>query len=333
MHPGPVVRGTLDCLLEVENGERIPVLTESRASDCARRFVRGATGTRPRSDPGGGSVSPTGLTYLVLCVLVLPLCVSCRQAGHAQPPTVSPLAGCLAFAGSTTLQPLAHEIGAAYTGEYPEVILDIAAGGSVVGIEAVHDGTVDVGMASRSLERAEAEGIEQHQVAVDVIAIVVHPSNPVEDISLERLRDVYLGRITDWIDLGGHEEPILVVVRGKNSGTRGAFDKIVLCGMEPSAPQLEPAVAASDVAALVARYPNAIGYLGFGHLKLGAKVLAVDGVIPTEETARSGLYPVVRPLLFLTGPLTHPLAYDFIEFALGEDGQGIVVDSGWAPAN
>ena len=309
------------------------MLTESRASHCVGRTVADVRGRRRGSACRGCSIAPTGLIHLAVYVPLFLFCVSCREVGHAQSPTVSPLAGRLTFAGSTTLQPLAHEIGTAYTAAHPEVILDIAAGGSVVGIEAVHDGTVDIGMASRSLEPAEAEGIEQHQVAVDVIAIVVHQSNPVEDISLARLRDVYLGRITDWSDLGGQEEAILVVVRGMNSGTRGAFDKIVLGEMEPSAPQLEPAVAASDVAALVAGHPNAIGYLGFGHLKLGTKVIAVDGVVPTGETARDGLYPVVRPLLFLTGPLTHPLAYGFIAFALGEEGQGVVVDRGWVPAH
>jgi phosphate transport system substrate-binding protein len=257
----------------------------------------------------------------------------CGQATPTSEPTATPLVGQITFAGSTTLQPLAHQIGEIFTEENPDVTLDIAAGGSVVGIEAIHDGTVDIGMASRSLKPEEAEGIDQHRVAADVIATVVHESNPVEDLALEELRDIYLGEITNWSEVGGNDESILVVVRGRNSGTRGAFDKIVLDGEEPAAPNLDTAVAASDVAATVAEDANAIGYLGFGHFELDIKVIAIDGVMPSEETAHDGSYPVVRPLLFLTGPLTQPLAHQFIDFALDEQGQAIVVENGWVPSN
>lgn len=213
------------------------------------------------------------------------------------------------------------------------MMLNIAAGGSVVGIEAIHDGTVDVGMASRSLDDDEAEGIEQHQVAADVIAMVVHKSNPLKSVTLEELQGIYLGEITNWREVGGEDAPITVVIRGKNSGTRGAFDEIVLDDQEPTAPNLETAVAASDMAAMVAEDRHAIGYLGFGHFELDIKVIAIDDVMPSEETAQDGSYPVVRPLLFLTGPLIQPIAYDFIDFALGEQGQAIAVEAGWVPAN
>ena len=245
--------------------------------------------------------------------------------------TATSMAGEISFAGSTTLQPLAHEIGQAFAGRHPQVILDIAAGGSVVGIEAVHEGRVDIGMASRRLKPEEAEGIEQHQVAADVIAMVVHESNPVEDLALDELRRIYAGEITNWAEVGGSDESILVVVRGKNSGTRGAFDTIVLGGEEPSAPHLETAVAASDVAAAVAENEHAIGYLGFGHFDMGIEVITIDGVVPGKETAQDGSYPIVRPLLFLTGPLTRPLGKAFVDFALGEEGQAIVVENGWVP--
>jgi phosphate transport system substrate-binding protein len=122
------------------------------------------------------------------------------------------------------------------------------------------------------------------------------------------------------------------VVRGKNSGTRGAFDKIVLDKQEPGDPNLRTAIAASDMAAMVAEDEHAIGYVGFGHFELDIKVIAVDGVRPSEETAQDGAYPVVRPLLFMTGPLSQPIAQEFIDFALSAEGQQIVVDEGWVPA-
>jgi phosphate transport system substrate-binding protein len=277
------------------------------------------------------STMRTLLRGVIVGLIVFGL-MGCAKGTPTPDPTPMGIAGNISFAGSTTLQPLAHKLGEAFKARHPDVVLDIAAGGSLVGIEAIHDGTVDIGMASRALKPEEAEGIEQHQVAADVIAMVVHGSNPVEDLTLEQLRDIYLGEITDWREVGGNEGPITVVVRGKNSGTRGAFDKIVLDKQEPGAPNLRTAIAASDMAAMVAEDEHAIGYVGFGHFELDIKVIAVDGVRPSEETAHDGAYPVVRPLLFMTGPLSQPIAQEFIDFALSAEGQQIVVDEGWVPA-
>jgi phosphate transport system substrate-binding protein len=247
-------------------------------------------------------------------------------------PTQSPVAGRITFAGSTTLQPLAHELGQIFKWNYPAVELDIAAGGSVVGIEAIHEGTVDIGMASRALKPEEAEGITAHRVAVDVIAVVVNEENPVQSLTWEQLGEIYLGKITHWNQVGGPEQSIVVVVRGENSGTRGAFDELVLDKQMPFAPNVYTAATAGDVAAIVASETDAIGYVGFGNLDPGLKLMALDGVLPSEETARDGSYKLVRPLLFLTGPLTQPLAMTFVDFALSAEGQGIVVASGWVPA-
>lgn len=242
------------------------------------------------------------------------------------------LAGEITFAGSTTVQPLANEIGAAFTEAHPDVTLDIAAGGSEVGIRAIHDGTVDIGMASRALTPEEAEGITPHQIAVDVIAVIVNEANPVGDLTLAQLEAIYLGEITNWRDVGGEDAPITVVIRDINSGTRGAFDKIVLKGAEPASPNLKKALAASDVAVQVRDNPYALGYVGFGHLDSGLKALNIEGVAPSAETARDGSYKVTRPLQLMTGPLSQPLAKTYVEFALSEAGQQVVAESGWVPA-
>lgn len=261
------------------------------------------------------------------------LITACSSSPHAPDSSgTSQLAGKLTFAGSTTVQPLTNEIGEAFTAVHPEVTLDIAAGGSEVGIRAIHDGTVDIGMASRALTSEEVEGITPYQIAVDVIAVIVNEANMVNDLTLVQLEAIYLGEITNWRDVGGEDVPITVVIRDINSGTRGAFDKIVLKGAEPSAPNLEKALAASDVAALVGEDPHAVGYVGFGHLDPGLKVLKIDGVAPLAETARDGSYKVTRPLQLMTGPLSQPLAESFVEFALSEAGQQVVVESGWVPA-
>ncbi len=256
------------------------------------------------------------------------------SGAEAVTPSLTPdtsLRGDITFAGSTTVQPLARELKAVFNALYPNVTLDIAAGGSTVGINAIHAGTVDIGMASRNLKPEEKEGIEQHQIAVDVIAVVVHQDNAVENLTLEQLRDIYLGKITNWQDVGGPDSEITVIIREKNSGTRGAFDKIVLDGQEPIAPHLEKAITAGDMAVMVAENSNAVGYVGFGNLEPEIKLVAIDGVIPSDDTARDGSYRLVRPLLLLTGPLTQPVAHQFVEFAVGERGQQVVVDNGWVP--
>jgi len=269
---------------------------------------------------------------IVVVLLALLVLGACGQATPTSPPTEVPLSGRITFAGSTTVQPLAAKVGEAFQQQHPGVTLDIAAGGSVVGIQAIHDGTVDIGMASRALKPEEEAGITCHQIAVDVIAIVVNVSNPVEGLTREQLRGIYLGEIVNWREVGGPDHPIEVVIRETTSGTRGAFDEIVLDKQEPVAPNLQTAMTAGDVAALVAAEPDAIGYVGFGNLEAGLKQVAIDGVPPSEETARDGSYTLVRPLLLLTGPLTQPLAQTFVEFALSDGGQQVVVDSGWVSA-
>ncbi|MEJ5308577.1 MAG: phosphate ABC transporter substrate-binding protein [Anaerolineae bacterium] len=267
------------------------------------------------------------LTLSLLCLFVVSGC----RGGQTNTPTPTPVSGRITFAGSTTVQPLAAEIGRAFNAHYPEVTLDIAAGGSTVGINAVHDGTVDIGMASRALKAEESAGITVHQIAVDVLAVVVHASNPVEGLSTAQLQDIYLGNITNWQAVGGPDAPIIVVIREKTSGTRGAFDEIVLNKAEPVAPRIQVAITAGDMAALVASEPAAIGYVGFGNLDAGIKPLQIDGISPTEENVHQGNYRLTRPLLLLTGPLTQPIAQTYIDFALSPAGQKIVADHGWMP--
>jgi phosphate transport system substrate-binding protein len=252
-----------------------------------------------------------------------------RVAKETVTPTIDPYAGRLTFAGSTSLQPLVAKLAEVFQSEHSKVELDVAAGGSGVGIQAVHDGTVDIGMASRALSLEEAEGIEIHQIATDAIAVIVHASNPVSNLERDQLRAIYIGEIVNWSELGGDDQDIIAVVRDKSSGTRGAFDTIALEKAEPDAPGLHVAITAGDVAALVASEPAAIGYVGFGNLEDDLKAIRIDGVGPTVGAVQDGSYTLVRPLQLLTGPLSQPLAANFIEFALSEEGQRIIAENGW----
>jgi phosphate transport system substrate-binding protein len=273
----------------------------------------------------------------VLALLLGAFLTACAPATTPTRPTPNPsptvpLSGRLTFAGSTTVQPLVGKLGERFRELHPAVSLEIAAGGSVVGIKAIHDGSVDIGMASRSLHADEAQGIVQTQVAIDIIGIVANTTNPLTGLTKSDLRDIYLGRITRWSQLNGPDLAILVVTREMTSGTRGAFDEIILDKQAPAAPQMRTAITAGDMAAIVAAEPAAIGYVGFGNIEAGLKTLQINGVAPAEETAQAGSYPLTRPLLLLTGPLSQPLAQAFVAFVLSPEGQALVARNGWVPA-
>ena len=256
----------------------------------------------------------------------------CSQIAATTPsPTPDILTGRLTLAGSTTMQPLISPLADDFVKLHPNINMDIAGGGTAVGISAVHNGTSDIGMASRTLTTEESKGINQFQIAFDVLAIVVHPDNPVKTLTLAQIQDIYFGKVTNWKDLGGLDQPIVPVQREISSGSRGAFDEMVLNKQTATASNIETAVTAGDAAARISSEEGAIGYLGFGNLEKSIKVVAVNGVIPTQVTAKDGSYSLVRPLILMTGPLTQPLAQVFIDYVLSPVGQKAVNDLGWIP--
>jgi phosphate transport system substrate-binding protein len=260
------------------------------------------------------------------------LALVCLLVACAGPEIPELHSGWLTFAGSTTAQPLIAKLGEAYRARHPGVEFEFVGGGSVVGIQLIHAGTVDVGMASRALRPDEAQGVESYRIATDVLAMVVHPTNLVETLTRVQLYDVYLGRVTNWAEVGGRDQAITVLVRDENSGTRGAFDELVLDRQAPAAPNMVTTATAGDMVARVAAIPGAIGYAGFGGLGTSTKTLRINGVAPTLATVRDGTYNLVRPLLLLIGPSSRPEARDFVDFALSADGQRLVEQDGWLPA-
>jgi phosphate transport system substrate-binding protein len=266
---------------------------------------------------------------LLLWVMAATSCMASPWAQRPATPTPMPVITThLTFAGSTTVQPLVELLAERYKQRAPQTALDTVAGGSVVGINAVQDGQVDIGMSSRRLLPHEERGIRHYQIANDVLAVIVHPSNPATSLSLEQLRAIYTGAIRNWRELGGPDLPIVPVIREVSSGTRGAFDEIALAGAEPLA-SADVQITAGEVEARVATSPGAVGYVGFGNVQRNIKVLAIEGVAPSATSARDGSYPLVRPLLLLRGPLSRPEAQDFIDYVLSDEGQQIVTSGGW----
>jgi phosphate transport system substrate-binding protein len=261
---------------------------------------------------------------LLLAVLALAAC------GTA--PSGAELSGEITVAGSTSVQPLAEVLAEAFMATYPEVSITVQGGGSSVGVKSAGEGTVDIGTVSRALKDSELQQFPDLQVftiARDGIAVVVHPEVPVDGLTKDQVKQIFAGEVTNWGEVGGPDRPIIVVSREEGSGTRGAFEELVMGeeGLIVSTAILQPSNGA--VRTTVSTTPDSIAYLSFGYLDQSVKALAIDGVEPTEENALSGDYPVVRPLSMLTKGAPSELAQAWLDFILSPDGQAVVADEGY----
>ncbi len=243
----------------------------------------------------------------------------------------------LVLTGSTTVLPIAQLCAEKFMDQHPDVNISVRGGGSGVGIAALIDGTCDIAMASRpmktkELKSARGKGINPLAtvIAKDGIAIIVHPSNPLSEITLAQLKDIYTGKISNWKDVGGKPGKIVVISRDVASGTFEVFKKIVLKGAKTRADALMLA-SNKAVATTVEKTPGAIGYVGVGYISSKVKALAVDGVEPTKETVVSGKYKLARPLYLYTDGKPTGLAKEFIDFVLSPEGQEIVDKIGFVP--
>lgn len=270
-------------------------------------------------------IGATLAAALLLLTCALAACGSPATAGNG-------LSGTITTAGSTTVQPLAELFADAFKSKHPGATVTIQGGGSSVGIKSATDGTVDIGAVSRELKSEEKPGLVEHVIAKDGIAIITHPSNAVKGISKEQVRDIYAGNIINWNELGGVGKAINVVAREEGSGTRTAFEEMVM-GKQLITSKAILQSSNGAIRATVAGDPNSIGFLSFGYLDSSVKALAIDGVVGSKATALDGSYPVVRPLIFVTRGEPQGAVKEFIDFCLGAEGQKIVEDEGYIPVN
>jgi len=226
----------------------------------------------------------------------------------------------------------------------------VTGGGSGTGIAALINGTCDIAESSRKMEPDEYElakknGVDPREftVALDGIAVVVHPSNPVEKLTLEQLSDIFTGKIRSWKELGGFDSQIVILSREVNSGTHVYLKEHVLCrgNKECDAEFAESALlmpSSQSIAEEVAQNPKAIGYYGMGYISPKQKSVAVaessEGPFakPTIEDVVSGKYSISRPLLFYTNGEASGAVKQYIDFVLSEEGQKIVSEQDFVPA-
>ncbi|MCL0106055.1 phosphate ABC transporter substrate-binding protein PstS family protein, partial [Thermodesulfovibrionales bacterium] len=241
------------------------------------------------------------------------------------------------IAGSTTVFPITSGAVEEFAKKHPGVDISVRGGGSEGGIGQLIDGAIDIAQSCRpmraaEIERAKARGVNpvQHVIAMDGIAIIVHPDNPVKELTLEQVRDIYLARIVCWGKVGGDPGWIDAVGRDVGSGTYKSFEDLVSGGerVRPDALHLASNMA---VRATVAGAPAAIGYIALGFLSPKVRGLVIDGVAPTVENVAAGNYPIGRSLFLYTDGKPEGAAKEFINFVLSPEGQLVVARAGFVP--
>lgn len=251
------------------------------------------------------------------------------------------LAGTINIEGSDTLVNMAQVWAEEFMGQNPDVMISVKGGGSGTGIASMINGTVDFANASRAIkdteiEEAEANGIDpmEHKVSLDGIAVVVNPDNPVTELTMDQLGQIFRGEITNWSDVGGDDAEIVVLSRDSSSGTYEFFKETVVDPEEAGNEYSADALLLPSNSAIVeetANNPQAIGYCGVGYLNDTISVVAVDGVQASVETAADGSYPISRYLYMYSDGEPEGLLAAYLDWILGPEGQQIVEDEGFVP--
>lgn len=239
--------------------------------------------------------------------------------------------GVVRISGSTTVLPLVLEGSDRYMDLFADKTVLVQGGGSSVGIAQVKEGIVDIANSSRDLKPEEDDGLlVDHPIALDVIAIVVHPGVAIDDLTRDQVKDIFTGAITNWREVGGADEPIMVVVRDRASGTREMFDQEAL-DKENAVDSAIECNSNGIVRETIAATRNSIGYISIGYVNPSIKSISYDGVAPGMETAKDGSYSLSRFLHMYTHGETLPATEDFIDYILSEGFQLEVVAREYIP--
>lgn len=236
----------------------------------------------------------------------------------------------LTVAGSTAFQPFAEKLADQYMNSHPDISVTVQGGGSAVGIQSANSGAAQIGMADLVALPEDAKGLTATIVAKDGIAIVVSPSNQIDGLTTDQVRDIFNGKITNWKEVGGIDAPITVVSREAGSGTRSSFEQIL------ANVNLKRDALIQDsngtIRETVANDANSIGYLSHGLINEKIKALKVDGAECTSETIIAGNYKLVRPIFLLVKGTLEGETKNFIDYILSEEGQKTIVADGLLPA-
>jgi phosphate transport system substrate-binding protein len=276
-------------------------------------------------------IQPTGDIFMKKQILTFTAAVAVAATAAASETIV--------IDGSTTVGPIAKAFAEYYMSANPEVNITVSESGSGNGAKAMVNGTCDIAIMSRPMKESEFKAAVDngtqpvaHVVALDGLPILVHPSNPVQDLTVEQVRKIYLGEITNWSEVGGPNKEIVTISRDTNSGTYETFEGLVM-DHGKIGEKCEYVGSNGAVRQRVQTTPAAIGYAGLGFVDKTVKALKVNGIYPSAETVQTGEYPIARPLFMYTNayPKLGSSLYQFVTIHLTEDGQEMVEEIGFVP--
>ena len=269
------------------------------------------------------------ITVLCAVVMALSLFAGCGQKANDNGTTTG---GTVSTDGSTSMEKVIGALGESFMEANSGTTFTYNPTGSGSGIQAVSEGRCDIGLSSRALKDDEkASGLKETTLALDGIAIIVNPQNPVKDLTLEQIAKIYTGEITNWKDVGGNDAEIVLIGREAGSGTRDGFESIT--DTKDACQYRQELTSTGDVITTVSQNPNAIGYASLAAIKDSVKALTVNGVAPTEATVKDGTYLVQRPFVLVTkeGVALSETAQKFFDFATSADAASIISAAGAVP--
>ena len=244
------------------------------------------------------------------------------------------ISGTVSTDGSTSMEKVINSLGESFMAMNKDVKFTYNPTGSGSGIQAVSEGRCDIGLSSRALKSDEKEsGLTETVLALDGIAIVVSPENPVSDLDVDTIAKIYTGEITNWKDVGGNDAEIVLIGREAGSGTRDGFESIT--GTKDACAYRQELTSTGDVINTVSKNPNVIGYASLSAVGDSVKALTVGGVAATEDTVRDGSYVVQRPFVLVTktGSELSPAAQAFFDYATSGAVADIIANAGAVAIN
>ena len=281
------------------------------------------------------------LTLALTAVMALSLLTACGSKNDNSADTntdgsntETTLSGTVSTDGSTSMEKVINSLGESFMTMNKDVKFTYNPTGSGSGIQAVSEGRCDIGLSSRALKDDEkASGLVETVVALDGIAIVVNPENPVSDLDIDTIAKIYTGEITNWKDVGGNDAEIVLIGREAGSGTRDGFESIT--DTKDACQYRQELTSTGDVINTVSQNPDAIGYASLSAVGDSVKALTVGGVEATEATVKDGSYVVQRPFVLVTkeGTKLSPAAQAFFDYALSADAASIIAAAGAVAAN
>lgn len=267
-------------------------------------------------------------TLLMGTILIGSLAVGCGSSDSSNSNKIT-------ISGSTSVGPVVEILGEDFEAKNEGVSIEVQQIGSSAGIKNAIDGTSQIGMASRDLKDEEkAAGLKETQIAIDGIAVITNKNNTVKGLTLEQVKDIYTGKITNWKEVGGKDAPIVVVSREDGSGTRDGFQENVGFKSEELTKDAQISDGSGNIKSIVEGNENAIGYISFGYVDENVNALTIDGVKLNAENVKNDTYSIKRPFLLVNkeGNISKE-GTKFIDYILSDEGQKIVEEEGFISVN